>query len=226
MPFGLSKDSDWYTFFEAEQLLEPLVKMENRLLDWRKSATIYPPQEDVLQVFKHCDIDRVKVVIIGQDPYHGEGQAHGLSFSVQKHVPIPPSLRNMYKELVREKLLAEVSHGDLSSWVNQGVFLLNSILTVEANKPLSHANIGWEIFTSACLKYLANTKDNLVFMLWGNKAQSITKFIPKDRGHLMLTAPHPSPLSAHRGFFGCGHFQKANEFLLKWGKEPIDWEIR
>ena len=226
MPFGLSADSDWYTFFEAENLLEPLKKMENRLLDWRRSARIYPPQEDVLQVFNRCNIAQVKVVIIGQDPYHGEGQAHGLSFSVQKHVPIPPSLRNIYKELLQEELISEIPHGDLSSWVSQGVFLLNSILTVEADKPLSHANMGWETFTSVCLKYLATTKDNLVFMLWGNKAQSISKFIPKDRGHLILTAPHPSPLSAHRGFFGCGHFQKVNEFLLKLGKEPIDWEIR
>lgn len=226
MPFGLSKNSDWYTFFEAEQHLEPLKKMENRLLDWRRSVTIYPPQEDVLQVFKRCDIDHVKVVIFGQDPYHGEGLAHGLSFSVRKHVPIPPSLRNINKELMQEKLISEMPHGDLSSWVNQGVFLLNSILTVEADKPLSHANIGWETFTSECLRHLSTARESLVFMLWGNKAQSISKFIPKDRGHLMLTAPHPSPLSAYRGFLGCGHFQKANEFLLKLGKEPIDWQIR
>ena len=226
MPFRLSADSDWYTFFEAENLLEPLKKMEKQLQDLRSTATIYPSQEDVLQVFNRCNIAQVKVVIIGQDPYHGEGQAHGLSFSVQKGVTMPPSLRNIYKELMQEGLITQTPHGNLSRWVDQGVFLLNTILTVEAQKPMSHANVGWETFTLACLKYLATTKENLVFMLWGNKAQSIAKFIPKDRGHLMLTAPHPSPLSAHRGFLGCGHFKKANDFLLKLGKESIDWEIR
>lgn len=226
MHFGLSKDSDWYTFFEAEHLLEPLKKMENQLLDLRRSATIYPPQEKVLQVFKSCNINQVKVVIIGQDPYHGDGQAHGLSFSVQKNASIPPSLRNIYKELMQEKLITEIPHGDLSNWVNQGVFLLNSILTVEAHKPMSHDNIGWETFTSECLRYLSTARENLVFMLWGNKAQAISKFIREDRRHLVLTAPHPSPLSAHRGFLGCGHFHKANEFLSKLGKQPIDWEIR
>lgn len=226
MPFGLNHSSDWYSLFEKNGYLDPLRVMENRLLTWRQNQEIYPPQEQVLQVFKKCDFNQVRVVLIGQDPYHGEGQANGMAFSVARGVGIPPSLKNIYKELISEGLMTEAPHGDLTHWVEQGVFLINTCLTVEANKPLSHAGLGWETFTSKCIEWLASYRKDLVFLLWGSKAREFKRVITPNNGHCLLEAPHPSPLSAHRGFLGCGHFSKANDFLSSKQMTPIDWAIR
>lgn len=191
----------------------------------RTQYPIYPPQKDVFNAFKYTEFDQVRVVILGQDPYHGAGQAHGLAFSVNSNIAIPPSLQNIYKELQ-----ADISgfimpkHGCLTAWAQQGVFLLNTILTVRANMAQSHQNIGWQIFTDEVIRVINDQKDHVVFLLWGAFAQSKANLINHHK-HITLQAPHPSPLSAHRGFFGCRHFSKTNQFLRQHGLEPIDWQI-
>lgn len=186
------------------------------------SDTVYPEAKNIFNAFSHCPFDRVKVVIIGQDPYHGSGQAHGLAFSVQEGIRIPPSLVNIFKELKRDLGIQPPSDGDLERWADQGVLLLNATLTVRAHQAGSHQNKGWEQFTDAVIRTLATKRAGIIFMLWGAYAKKKASVIP-DEGHLKLYAPHPSPLSAHRGFIGCGHFSKANEFLRQRGMDPINW---
>ncbi|MBI3142128.1 MAG: uracil-DNA glycosylase [Bacteroidetes bacterium] len=185
---------------------------------------VYPKGSDIFRAFDLCPFGQVKCVILGQDPYHGPGQAHGLCFSVPKPVDIPPSLQNIYKELTRDLGMAPPPHGDLSSWASQGVFLLNSVLTVEAHQAASHKGQGWESFTDTAIARLSAQRKHLVFMLWGNYARAKKSIIDHTK-HQVLEAPHPSPLSAHRGFLGCGHFSKCNSYLAAHGIAPINWEL-
>lgn len=186
---------------------------------------IYPPEADVFSAFKLTDFANLKVVIIGQDPYHGPNQAHGLSFSVRPGVAIPPSLRNMYKELALEYPDFQMpKHGCLESWATQGVLLLNTVLTVVANQPNSHRHLGWEQFTDNVIRAISTKSEPVVFLLWGSHAIKKQKLIDANKHHI-LTAPHPSPLSAHRGFLGCGHFAAANQWLVAQGKVAIQWQV-
>lgn len=189
-----------------------------------KGKIIYPPGPLIFNAFARTPFEQVKVVIIGQDPYHNPGQAMGLSFSVPKGVRIPPSLRNIYKELKSEMGLAPALHGDLSTWADQGVFLLNAMLTVEKNRPGAHQKSGWQFFTNAAIKALSDKREGLVFMLWGAFARKKKDLINTNR-HLILESAHPSPFSADRGFFGNNHFKLANEHLEKLGQSPIDWGL-
>lgn len=192
------------------------------------SHHIYPPEELVFNAFQHTPYDKVKVVIMGQDPYHGKGQAHGLSFSVPKGVNPPPSLQNIYKEMQQDLGIPIASHGCLIKWADQGVLLLNATLTVRESQPLSHHNKGWERFTDACMKKLAERKDPIIFVLWGKNAIEKSKHVPElyqNKQHTILTAAHPSPFSAHSGFFGCKHFSKINAILEKQHMAPIDWRL-
>jgi uracil-DNA glycosylase len=182
----------------------------------------FPPAGQIFRAFDLCPFDKVRVVIIGQDPYHDYNQAHGLCFSVQEGVPAPPSLLNIYKELQRDLAKPIPNSGNLTHWAEQGVLLLNATLTVEAHKAGSHQGKGWEELTDAAIQALNNQRSNIVFMLWGSYAQRKGQFIDRKR-HLVLTAVHPSPLSAYRGFIGCGHFSKANDYLLQHGLSPINW---
>lgn len=185
---------------------------------------IYPLGKNIFAAFNLTPFDKVKVVILGQDPYHGDNQAHGLSFSVQEGIKQPPSLQNIFKELHNDICLERPKSGSLVKWAEQGVFLLNSILTVEAHKAASHQNKGWEIFTDAVIKTLSDNKDGLVFILWGKYAQSKEILIDTKKHHIIQSA-HPSPFSAERGFFGSKPFSKANNYLLKENKKPIDWAL-
>lgn len=187
-----------------------------------RNKTIYPPAKQIFNAFDSCPFESVKVVILGQDPYHEPSQAHGLSFSVLPPCPPPPSLVNIYKEIRSDIGTLVSSNGDLTAWSEQGVLLLNTTLTVEAHKAGSHQNKGWETFTDSAIKALAENREHLVFMLWGSYAQRKGAFIDRSR-HLVLQAPHPSPLSAYRGFFGCKHFSSANAYLISQGLSPIVW---
>ncbi|XP_055080100.1 uracil DNA glycosylase a isoform X2 [Periophthalmus magnuspinnatus] len=190
----------------------------------RKRHTIYPPAEEVFTWTQMCGIQDVKVVILGQDPYHGPNQAHGLCFSVKRPVSPPPSLENMYKELEADiDGFTHPGHGDLTGWAKQGVLLLNAVLTVRAHQANSHKDKGWETFTDSVVQSLSKNLSGVIFMLWGSYAQKKGAAIDRKRHHVLKTV-HPSPLSAHRGFFGCKHFSKANELLVKSGKSPIDWK--
>lgn len=194
------------------------IRMEYSAPDYR----VYPPAGRIFAAFDECPFERVKAVIIGQDPYHGAGQANGLSFSVNKGVAIPPSLRNIFKEVARDTGGSMPEDGDLTRWARQGVLMLNATLTVREGSPRSHAGRGWERLTDAAVRAVSERLDGVVFMLWG--ADAIRKGVMIDqRKHLVLTAPHPSPLSAHRGFLGCSHFSKANEYLESRGKDGIQW---
>ncbi|MBQ2304337.1 MAG: uracil-DNA glycosylase [Bacteroidales bacterium] len=187
-----------------------------------RNKTIYPPAKQIFNAFDSCPFESVKVVILGQDPYHEPSQAHGLSFSVLPPCPPPPSLVNIYKEIRSDVGTLVSANGDLTDWSRQGVLLLNATLTVEAHKAGSHQNKGWETFTDSAIKALAENREHLVFMLWGSYAQRKGAFIDRSR-HLVLQAPHPSPLSAYRGFFGCKHFSAANAYLISQGLSPIVW---
>jgi len=187
-------------------------------------AQVFPAGEDIFAAFDACPFDRVKVVILGQDPYHGPGQAHGLSFSVRPGVDTPPSLANIHKELQRDLGIRAPDHGCLLPWARQGVLLLNAVLTVEAGRAGAHQGKGWEGFTDHVVATLNREREHLVFMLWGAYAQAKGKVIDTRR-HRVLKAPHPSPLSAHRGFIGCGHFSAANDYLVRTGQTPIDWTL-
>ena len=187
-------------------------------------ATVYPPGGRIFAAFDATPFDAVKIVILGQDPYHGPGQAHGLCFSVLPGVPVPPSLDNIYKELARDVGFVRPDHGCLLPWAHQGVLLLNSVLTVEAGRAGSHQGKGWEGFTDHVVDVLNREREGLVFLLWGSYAQAKGKVIDSAR-HRVLKAPHPSPLSAHRGFLGCGHFSKANDYLARRGHRPVDWSL-
>ncbi len=186
-----------------------------------QGKVIYPPAKEVFNAFRLTDFSAVKVVILGQDPYHGAGQAHGLAFSVKPPTKIPPSLVNIYKEINDDIGAIPPKHGDLTSWAQQGVLLLNTVLTVEENRANSHRGQGWEQFTDGVIRVLNHAPQHIVFLLWGKPAQSKIALINKR--HTILTAPHPSPLSAYRGFFGCKHFSKTNQALIKNGQAPIRW---
>ncbi|MDP8170855.1 uracil-DNA glycosylase [Pasteurella skyensis] len=190
-----------------------------------KGKVVYPPQNEVFSAFALTEFKDVKVVILGQDPYHGMNQAHGLAFSVKPNIAPPPSLVNMYKELAQDIDRFQIpQHGYLVDWAKQGVFMLNTVLTVEQGKAHSHANIGWETFTDKVISQLNTQRENLVFLLWGSHAQRKGQFIDQTR-HCVLKAPHPSPLSAYRGFFGCKHFSKTNEYLRSQGIAEINWQL-
>ncbi len=184
--------------------------------------TIYPPKEQVFEALSLTEFAQVKVVILGQDPYHGPNQANGLCFSVNPEQPLPPSLRNIYKELVSDIGCPQPVNGDLTSWAKQGVLLLNTVLTVEAAKANSHKGRGWEVFTDEVIQALNRAAQPIIFLLWGSQAQAKSSLI-KNPKHTILTAPHPSPLSAHRGFFGCKHFSKTNQILVENDQTPIKW---
>lgn len=190
----------------------------------QKGKKIYPPHPDIFNAFKFTPYSDVRVVILGQDPYHGPGQAHGLCFSVQAGIDPPPSLQNIFKELHRDLKLKIPNHGCLEKWAKQGVLLLNAVLTVEAGQAGSHANIGWQQFTDKVIETLNHHPEPIVFLLWGAYAQRKGHAIDRQK-HLVLEAPHPSPLSAHRGFLGCGHFSKANAFLRSNHRKEIDWSL-
>ncbi len=200
-----------------------MVSLRQFLLERKRSgAVIYPPGDRIFNALNSTPFDAVKVVILGQDPYHGPGQAHGLCFSVQEGVVIPPSLVNIYKELSADLGVEAPARGNLQNWAEQGVLLLNAVLTVERGQAGAHQGKGWERFTDRVVGELNESRDGIVFMLWGSYAMKKGSVIDRDR-HLVLTAPHPSPLSAHRGFFGCRHFSRANDWLEQHGLEPIVW---
>lgn len=186
-----------------------------------EGKTIYPPGPLIFNAFRLTPFDKVKVVILGQDPYHGPGQAHGLSFSVRDGIPLPPSLQNIYKEVTGDTGSLQPKSGDLTRWAVQGVFLLNSVLTVRAGEPTSHGSIGWQTFTDAVIKTISDKKESVVFMLWGNYARNKKPLIDTSR-HLVLEAAHPSPL-ARGAFFGCRHFSQANRYLIATGQTPVNW---
>lgn len=215
--------NDWNSIFNEEKN-KPYYKALQAFLDSERSSdkTIYPPENEWFNAFEKTAFDSVKVVIIGQDPYHGEGEAHGLCFSVNKGIKIPPSLRNIYKELANDIGFIIPNHGNLNSWAEQGVLLMNATLTVRANEAGSHQKKGWETYTDSIIQNLNAKKDNLVFLLWGNFARSKKSLVTR---HNVLESAHPSPLSAYNGFFGCGHFSQTNALLVEKGIEPIDWQI-
>ncbi len=199
-------------------------KLKEFLVAEKAKYTVYPPGGKMFEAFNRTPFHKVKVVIIGQDPYHNPGQAHGLCFSVPKGVEIPPSLRNIYKELTTDIGIKYPTHGNLESWADQGVLLLNATLSVRAHQAGSHQRKGWETFTDAAIKAVAERKENVVFLLWGNYAKNKASLIDENK-HLILKAVHPSPLSASRGFFGCKHFSKTNDYLNSKGMKPINWAI-
>lgn len=216
------KDPSWNNILSTE-LRKPYMQSIIEQLEGSNTALIYPPKEQVFKAFELCPLPQVKVIILGQDPYHNPGEAMGLSFSVPQNKRIPPSLKNIFKEIHTDTGIAPASHGDLSSWAHQGVLLLNAILTVEHKKPASHRKWGWQEFTDHCIQTISNELEHVVFMLWGNFAQTKAALIDKER-HLVLTAKHPSPL-ARGAFFGCKHFSKANTYLKKHGKKEINWSL-
>lgn len=208
----------------AGEFDRPYMTKLKEFLQQEKTAgrIIYPKGAEIFNALNTTPFKNVRVVIIGQDPYHGEGQAHGLAFSVRKGVPVPPSLMNIYKEIEAEFGGKMPRNGDLTGWAKQGVLLLNATLTVQQANAGSHQKRGWEEFTDAIIRVINEKHEHVVFMLWGSYAQKKGAFIDRKK-HLVLEAPHPSPLSAHRGFLGCGHFKKANDYLAVQGRAPIDW---
>ncbi|MGD9938923.1 MAG: uracil-DNA glycosylase [Clostridia bacterium] len=222
---SIALDPSWLQHLEPEFRSDYMIKLRRFLLEEKhRGARIFPPGNLIFNALNSTPLDNVKVVILGQDPYHGPSQAHGLSFSVLRGVPVPPSLQNIYKELESDLGLLPPAHGDLSCWARQGVLLLNAVLTVEAYKAGSHQGQGWEQFTDRVVSVINENKDGVVFMLWGSYAQKKGAVIDRSR-HLVLTAPHPSPLSAYRGFLGCRHFSQCNEYLQSKGKKPVDWRV-
>jgi uracil-DNA glycosylase len=216
-------DPGWMNLVGGE-FDQPYMKALKEFLKQEKTAghIIYPKGNDIFNALNTTPFDRVRVVILGQDPYHGPDQAHGLAFSVREGIKLPPSLVNIYKEIESACGVAMPRKGDLTGWARQGVLLLNATLTVQAERAGSHQGRGWEQFTDAVIRALNERGEHIVFMLWGSYAHKKGAFIDREK-HLVLQAPHPSPLSAHRGFLGCGHFKKANEYLMRHGREPIDW---
>lgn len=211
----------WFELLKGETEKEYFKSLQQFLADERAHYTVYPDDDNVFSALNYVPYDKVKVVILGQDPYHEPGQAHGLSFSVLDPTPLPPSLVNIYKEIEDDLGIKCLPSGDLSRWAKQGVLLLNTTLTVRKHAAMSHKGKGWEEFTGKIIELLARREKPMVFMLWGSHAGQFASQIPSR--HLVLKAPHPSPLSAYRGFFGCKHFSKCNEFLIKNDVEPIDW---
>jgi uracil-DNA glycosylase len=216
---------NWDEFINQERELLYFYNLEKFILEERKTKTIFPKEEDVFNAFKLTPFENVKCVIVGQDPYYNINQANGLAFSVNKGIKLPPSLVNIYKEAHDDIGIDIPNHGDLSSWAKEGVFLLNTILTVEEGKPLSYKNKGWEKFTLKVLKTLNDDESPKVFILWGKEAINLKKILNNPR-HLILESAHPSPLSSYRGFFGSKPFSKTNEFLIKNNRTPINFEIK
>ncbi|MBL8995049.1 MAG: uracil-DNA glycosylase [Spirochaetia bacterium] len=209
----------------AEEFEKPsMVKLREFLVEEKKKHLVYPPGKEIFNALDSTPFDQVKVVILGQDPYHGPGQAHGLCFSVRRGTPVPPSLVNIFKELQTDIGIPTPTHGELTFWAEQGVLLLNTSLTVRAHAPQSHSGKGWEEFTDRVIEVLNQKREHLVFLLWGSPAQRKAERVDPRR-HCILKAPHPSPLSAYRGFFGCRHFSKTNEYLASQGIAPIDWRL-
>lgn len=217
-------NNKWDDILSGEFSKDYYINLRKFLIDEYKNKKIYPNMYDIFNSLKLTSYEDVKIVILGQDPYHGENQAHGLAFSVNKGIKIPPSLLNMYKELQSDLGCFIPNNGYLVPWAEQGVLLLNTVLTVREGEPNSHKNKGWEIFTDKVISKLNEREDPIIFILWGNNAKEKLKLITNKR-HFILTAPHPSPLSASRGFFGCKHFSKANEILKSLHKEEINWQI-
>jgi len=206
-----------------DEFVKPYFKSLSEFIhDEYKKTTVYPPAKYIFNALDSLPVDKVKVIILGQDPYHGLGQAHGLSFSVPDGIDLPPSLQNIYKEIQTDIGKNSTQSGNLNRWVKEGVLLLNSTLTVRAHQAGSHQNKGWEQFTDAIINHLANQKEHLVFILWGNYAQKKGAFIDADK-HLIIKSAHPSPLSAYHGFFGSRPFSKTNEYLIAHKKKPINW---
>ncbi|HSQ41048.1 MAG TPA: uracil-DNA glycosylase [Fibrobacteraceae bacterium] len=219
-------ESSWLHLLE-DQFSQPyFLAIKKSLVEEKKrGVTVYPPGSLIFNALDLCPVEQVKVVIIGQDPYHNPQQAHGLSFSVPNGVAPPPSLLNIFKEIEDDLGLAIPPHGNLEAWARQGVLLLNASLTVRAFQAGSHANLGWTQFTDTLIQRLSSQRKNLVFMLWGNYARAKRELVTPDRGHLVLEAAHPSPFSAYKGFFGCRHFSLANDYLKHVGQIPIDWSL-
>lgn len=221
----LSIGNQWDSVLREDLQSESFARLQAFLDQEYAAGPVYPPREDLFNALKYTDYPAVKAVILGQDPYHGPGQAHGLAFSVQKGVAVPPSLQNIYKELLSDLGCAIPSHGCLIEWAQRGVLLLNAVLSVREGQPNSHKGQGWEQLTDSIIRHLNAREEPMVFLLWGANARQKLPLI-QSMNHLVLTAPHPSPLSAYQGFFGCRHFSKANQFLQQAGAAPIDWQIR
>ena len=215
-------EDSWQRALAPEFQEDYFKKLKSFLVEEKKKGVVYPPGKLIFEAFNRTPIDKVKVVIIGQDPYHGPNQAHGLCFSVADGVKIPPSLRNIYKELISDIGIEAPNNGNLSSWADQGVLLLNATLTVRAHEAGSHQKKGWEQFTDQAIQKVSEHCENVVFLLWGAFAQKKSALIDNNKHHI-LKSVHPSPLSAHRGFLGCKHFSMTNEYLIAQGKKPIDW---
>ena len=222
---NLIPDNGWAPFFAQEREKEYYRKLSAFVEEAYETGTVFPPKERIFNAFLTTDIGDVRVVILGQDPYHEVGQAHGLSFSVQKGIPLPPSLQNIYKELKSDLGIEPPSHGDLSSWAYEGVLLLNATLTVREGMANSHQSIGWQIFTDRIISLLNDADEPIVFLLWGSNARQKASLITNPK-HKLLSSAHPSPLSAYRGFFGSRPFSKINDFLKSVGRTPINWEIQ
>lgn len=212
----------WLPVLGSEFHAPYMTDLKRFLVNERAQHPVFPKGSEIFAAFKHTPFEEVRVVILGQDPYHGPGQAHGLCFSVPQGVAMPPSLQNIFHELKRDLGIARPAHGDLTRWARQGVLLLNATLTVRAHQAGSHHGRGWERLTDTAIKALSDRREGLIFLLWGRHAQEKESLIDGSR-HYILKAPHPSPLSAHRGFIGCGHFRQVNELLLAQGHPPIDW---
>lgn len=218
-------EEQWKAVLKSEFALESMQKLREFLISEQQNGKVlFPPNAQIFAAFNKTPFDKVKVVILGQDPYHNPKQAHGLSFSVPFGVRPPPSLVNIYKELQNDLGIPPPSHGNLEQWAEQGVLLLNSVLTVEQNKPASHQNRGWEQFTDAAIRELNERRTHLVFILWGSYAQQKGKIIDRTK-HCVIESPHPSPFSAHRGFLGSKPFSRANAYLISKGLSPIQWQI-
>lgn len=214
--------NDWYEKLKSEFEKPYFCALQEFLNNEYNNKTIYPESKNVFNALNYCKLDDIKVVIFGQDPYYMPNQAHGLAFSVLDDIKIPPSLVNIFKEIKSELNINPLNNGNLTRWAKQGVMLLNTVLTVEHGKPNSHKNKGWEIFTTQIVKLINNREQPVIFLLWGNNAKIFEPLIDKNK-HYVLKAPHPSPLSAYNGFFGCGHFEKTNQILQSIGKNAIDW---
>jgi uracil-DNA glycosylase len=218
-------EQSWNSFLSNEFHSEYFSKLRSFLISEKEAQTFYPPGPLIFNAFNRTPVDKVKAVILGQDPYHGPNQAHGLCFSVNDGIRFPPSLKNIFKELTTDIGMTEPDSGNLTKWADEGVLLLNATLTVRKANAGSHQGKGWEQFTDAVIKKLSNERKNLVFLLWGRIAQNKESLINDYNGHLILKAPHPSPFSAHTGFLGCKHFSETNEFLASNGIDPIDWNL-
>jgi len=222
---SINLEKSWKEVLEEEFSKPYMRDLKNFLVEEQKKYQIFPPNKFIFNAFEHTPFHKVKVVILGQDPYHNIGQAHGLSFSVQPGIAIPPSLRNMYIELNNDIEGFHIpNHGTLTKWADQGVLLLNAVLTVRAHQAASHQKKGWEVFTDTVIQKLSQEREGIVFILWGGYAKQKTKLIDSSK-HFIITSAHPSPLSAYNGFFGSKPFSRTNQYLLKQGEIPIDWQL-